>query len=69
MVSPSQPRLCACARCSYRYVGAYLSQLGFMLLVTTPATINAGIVPVALWWGAMYTFSSVVEASGDKDAE
>lgn len=40
-----------------------------MLLLTTPATINAGIVPVALWWGAMYIFSSVVEASGDKDAE
>lgn len=50
-----------------QYVGGFASQLGVFALFASEATIAAGLVPLAGWWGALYVINSVIEASGDND--
>ena len=50
-----------------QYVGGYITQLGVLLLLASPKTIEAGLVPLAAWWAICYTATSIVEASGDND--
>lgn len=37
-----------------QYVGGYCTQLGVMLCVATPATLSAGMLPLAAYWAALY---------------
>ena len=48
-------------------MGGSLSQLGVILLVATPATMAAGLAPLAVWWVSLYAVTSYMEASGDND--
>lgn len=50
-----------------QYVGAFTAQLGVLLLLASKATLAAGLVPLAGWWGLCYVLTSLVEASGDND--
>lgn len=50
-----------------QYVGGYASQLGVLVLLISPATMAAGLVPLAATWAFCYIITSVVEASGDND--
>ena len=48
-----------------QYVGSFISQLGVLLLLATPATLESGLLLVALSWFAMYATSAAIEAAGD----
>ena len=51
-----------------QYVGGYVSQLGVMLFLANPATLEMGLLPLTVLWFVLYLTNSVVEASGDADA-
>ena len=51
-----------------QYVGGYSTQLGIFALVASKPLIAAGLVPLALWWAALYVLNSAIEASDDNDA-
>ena len=50
-----------------QYVGGMTSQLGVLVLLSSPATISAGLVPLAGLWGFCYIVTSIFEASGDNN--
>jgi hypothetical protein len=52
-----------------QYVGGYATQLGVLLVLASPATLSAGLLYLAAWWGLCYVATSLVEASGDNDGE
>ena len=44
-----------------QYVGAYLSQMGLLALLASPANLAAGLVPLSLWWALLYAMNSFFE--------
>jgi methylene-fatty-acyl-phospholipid synthase len=50
-----------------QYVGAVLSQLGVLLIVTDADTLASGLCVLLAWWVLMYFVTSYVEAKGDND--
>ena len=50
-----------------QYVGAVLSQLGVLLAVTTPATLDDGLGVLIVYWVVLYCITSYIEAKGDND--
>lgn len=44
-----------------QYVGAYLSQMGLLALLASPANLAAGLVPLSLWWALLYAMNSYFE--------
>ena len=50
-----------------QYVGAVLSQLGVLLIVTDADTLASGLCVLLAWWVLMYFVTSYVEATGDND--
>jgi hypothetical protein len=52
-----------------QYVGGYLTQLGVIAMVASPAALASGLVPLGAWWFFLYAVTSWMEASGDNDTE
>ena len=50
-----------------QYVGAMLSQLGVLLVLTSEETLKKGLAGFLLWWIVLYTVTSIIEAKGDND--
>ena len=50
-----------------QYVGGVLSQLGVVLALTTPGTLQRGLVQTLAWWLLCYAITSWIEAVGDNN--
>ena len=45
----------------------HTSELGVFIVVASPATLSAGLLPIAAFWALMYTVTAIIEASGDNN--
>ncbi|KAL1519153.1 hypothetical protein AB1Y20_003413 [Prymnesium parvum] len=52
-----------------QYVGGFCSQLGVVAVVSSPAALKAGLLPLGAWWFFLYSATSLMEASGDNDGK
>ena len=66
----AQPRSEAQARTISAQAIAVTRAAGFavMVVLASPASLAAGLVPLAAFWAFCYVVTSVIEARGDNDA-